>query len=448
MLDIKWIRENPEKFDEAMGHRSCEVKSVDILAIDEEKRKKTFLIQELQAKRNGFAKEIAGIKKFEQEVANKGLRGEISENPIEVIENQQKIAANRSLLDRIMHESGQVNKELQKLENDFTQDEKLREILIQIPNIPSSETPIGADENANVEIEKFGEPRKFSFTPKEHFEIGEKLGMLDFEQTALISGARFSTLSKGLARLERALSNFMLDVATEHGYTEVSPPNIVKSEAMFGSGQLPKFSEDAFVTTDDYWLIPTAEVSLVNFVAKKTLAESDLPLRFTAYTPCFRREAGSAGKDTRGMIRQHQFKKVELVSITTQEQSSDEHERMTNVACEILKRLNLPFRKLLLCTGDMGFCAQKTYDLEVWVPAQNKYREISSCSNCGDFQARRTNTKYKRDGKNIFVHTLNGSSLAVGRTIVAILENYQNEDGSVNVPEALISYMAGLKVIS
>ena len=239
----------------------------------------------------------------------------------------------------------------------------------------------------------------------------------------------------------------MLDVAAENGYTEISPPNIVKSEAMFGSGQLPKFSDDAFVTNDGYWLIPTAEVSLVNFVAKKTLAETDLPLRFTAYTPCFRREAGSAGKDTRGMIRQHQFKKVELVSITTAEGSNDEHEKMTNVACEILKRLQLPFRKLLLCTGDMGFCAQKTYDLEVWLPAQNKYREISSCSNCGDFQARRTQTKYKRDGKNYFVHTLNGSSLAVGRTIVAILENYQNADGSVNVPEALVGYMGGQKVI-
>lgn len=417
MLDIKWIRENPEKFDVAMGYRGLKIKAEDLLKIDEEKRKKTFLIQELQAKRNNFAKEIA---------------------------NAKRAGGNA---DALLEESKKTNVELSQLENDFTQDEKLHEILITLPNVPSVEVPVGADENHNIEVEKFGEPRQFSFTPKEHFEIGEKLGMLDFEQSSLISGARFSTLSKDLAKLERALSNFMLDVATENGYSEISPPNIVKSEAMFGSGQLPKFSEDAFVTTDGYWLIPTAEVSLVNFVAKKTLAENELPLRFTAYTPCFRREAGSAGKDTRGMIRQHQFKKVELVAITTAESSAAEHEKMTSVACEILKRLKLPFRKLLLCTGDMGFCSQKTYDLEVWLPGQNKYREISSCSNCGDFQARRTQTKYKKDGKNYFVHTLNGSSLAVGRTIVAILENYQNEDGSVNVPEVLIGYMNGAKVI-
>ena len=279
--------------------------------------------------------------------------------------------------------------------------------------------------------------------------MGEKLKMLDFEQSALMSGARFSTLSKGLARLERALSNFMLDVALENNYTEVSPPNLVKSDAMKFSGQLPKFAEEAFSTSDGYWLIPTAEVSLVNLVAKKTLQESELPLRFTAYTPCFRREAGSAGKDTRGMIRQHQFKKVELVSITTAEDSQAEHERMTNIACEILKRLELPYRKLLLCTGDMGFCAQKTYDLEVWFPAQEKYREISSCSNCGDFQGRRASIKYKtKDGKTNFAHTLNGSALAVGRTLIALIENYQNEDGSITVPEVLVTYMGGTKTIS
>ncbi len=417
MLDIKWIRENAEKFDAAMQARKASVKAADILAIDEEKRKKMFLIQELQAKRNNLAKEVANVKR----------------------------AGGNA--DALFEESKKTNIELQELENNAAQDQKLEELLAQIPNISSSETPVGVDENDNIEVEKFGTPRQFSFTPKDHVEIGEGLKMLDFEQSALISGARFSTLSAGLARLERALSNFMLDIALENGYTEFSPPNIVKSEAMYGSGQLPKFSEDAFVTTDGYWLIPTAEVSLVNFAAKKTFAETELPLRFTAYTPCFRREAGSAGKDTRGMIRQHQFKKVELVSITTAEQSAAEHERMTNVACEILKRLQLPFRKLLLCTGDMGFGAQKTYDLEVWLPAQNKYREISSCSNCGDFQARRTQTKYKKDGKNYFAHTLNGSALAVGRTIVAILENYQNVDGSVTVPEALVSYMGGQKTL-
>jgi seryl-tRNA synthetase len=264
-----------------------------------------------------------------------------------------------------------------------------------------------------------------------------------------MSGSRFSTLSGNLAKLERALSNFMLDVATEFGHGEVSPPNLVKSEAMLRSGQLPKFADEAFKTTNDYWLIPTAEVSLVNLSAKKTFKITELPLRFTAYTPCFRSEAGAAGKDTRGMIRQHQFKKVELVSITSSDKSDEEHERMINIACEILCRLKLPYRKVLLCTGDMGFCSSKTYDLEVWLPAQNKYREISSCSNCGDFQARRLEAKYKIPDtkKPILTHTLNGSALAVGRTIVAILENYQNSDGSVTIPEVLKNYLGGLEKI-
>jgi len=419
MLDIKWIRENPEKFDAAMQARSNKTKAAEILAFDEEKRKKTFLIQELQAKRNKFAQEIGAIKKSGGDAA------------------------------AIQEESKKTNVELAALENDFAIDEKLNELLSALPNIPHESTPVGKSEEENVEVEKFGTPRNFSFTPKAHDELGEKLKMLDFDQSALMSGARFSTLSGGLARLERGLSNFMLDVALENNYTEVSPPNLVKSDAMRFSGQLPKFAEEAFSTTDGYWLIPTAEVSLVNLVAKKTLNESELPLRFTAYTPCFRREAGSAGKDTRGMIRQHQFKKVELVAITTAEGSQAEHERMTNVACEILRRLELPFRKLLLCTGDMGFCAQKTYDLEVWFPAQGKYREISSCSNCGDFQARRGSIKYKtREGKSFFAHTLNGSALAVGRTLIAILENYQNEDGSIEVPQALVGYMGGVKTIS
>jgi seryl-tRNA synthetase len=419
MLDIKWIRENPEKFDAAMIARNNEIRAFELLKFDEEKRKKTFLIQELQAKRNKFAKDIAEIKKAGGDASS------------------------------FLEDSKKVNAELIAAENDFSIDEKLNEILATLPNIPHKSVPIGFDENDNVEIEKFGTPKKFSFTPKAHDDLGENLKMLDFDQSALMSGARFSTLSASLARMERALSNFMLDVAQENNYTEVSPPNLVKSNAMFNSGQLPKFAEDAFKTTDDYWLIPTAEVSLVNLVAKKTLVESDLPIRFTAYTPCFRREAGSAGKDTKGLIRQHQFKKVELVSIATPEQSESEHERMTNVACEILRRLELPFRKILLCNGDMGFCAQKTYDLEVWLPSQEKYREISSCSNCGDFQARRGSIKYKnKDGKNNFVHTLNGSALAVGRTLVAILENYQNEDGSINVPEVLVNYMNGVKKIS
>ena len=419
MLDIKWIRENPEKFDAAMVARANETRALELLASDEEKRKKTALIQELQAKRNKFAQEIAVVKKSGGDAA------------------------------ALLEDSKKVNQELAAAESDFSIDEKLNEILAAIPNIPLASAPVGKDENDNVEIEKSGSPKNFSFAPKAHDELGENLKMLDFDQSALMSGARFSTLSGGLARMERALSNFMLDVALENNYTEVSPPNLVKSDAMRFSGQLPKFSEEAFSTSDGYWLIPTAEVSLVNLVAKKTLQESELPIRFTAYTPCFRREAGSAGKDTKGLIRQHQFKKVELVSITTPEASEAEHERMTNVSCEILRRLELPFRKILLCTGDMGFCAQKTYDLEVWLPSQAKYREISSCSNCGDFQARRGAIKFKnKDGKSNFVHTLNGSALAVGRTLVAILENYQNEDGSINVPEVLVGYMGGVKVIS
>lgn len=421
MLDIKAIRENPKNFDDAMQKRGADFSSKIILELDEEKRKKTSLIQELQAKRNKIAQDVAVAKKSGQDAT------------------------------ALMEESKKINVELVAAESDFSVDEKLNSLLLTIPNIPDASVPTGKSEEENVEIEKVGTPKNFSFTPKSHDDLGVKLEMLDFDQSALMSGARFSTLSGGLARMERALSNFMLDVALENNYREISPPNLVKSDAMKFSGQLPKFAEEAFKTSDadPYWLIPTAEVSLVNLVAKKTLNEADLPMRFTAYTPCFRREAGSAGKDTRGMIRQHQFKKVELVSITTAEKSAEEHERMTGVSCEILRRLELPFRKILLCSGDMGFCANKTYDLEVWVPSQAKYREISSCSNCGDFQARRGAIKYKtKDGKTNFAHTLNGSALAVGRTLVAIMENYQNEDGSISVPKALISYMGGIEKIA
>jgi seryl-tRNA synthetase len=421
MLDIKAIRENPKNFDDAMQKRGADFSSKIILELDEEKRKKTSLIQELQAKRNKIAQDVAVAKKSGQDAT------------------------------ALMEESKKINVELVAAESDFSVDEKLNSLLLTIPNIPDASVPTGKSEEENVEIEKFGTPKNFSFTPKSHDDLGVKLEMLDFDQSALMSGARFSTLSGRLARMERALSNFMLDVALENNYREISPPNLVKSDAMKFSGQLPKFAEEAFKTSDadPYWLIPTAEVSLVNLVAKKTLNEADLPMRFTAYTPCFRREAGSAGKDTRGMIRQHQFKKVELVSITTAEKSAEEHERMTGVSCEILRRLELPFRKILLCSGDMGFCANKTYDLEVWVPSQAKYREISSCSNCGDFQARRGAIKYKtKDGKTNFAHTLNGSALAVGRTLVAIMENYQNEDGSISVPKALIGYMGGIEKIA
>ena len=417
MIDLKLIRENPQKFDDAMKSRGNPLRSEKILQLDEQNRQKIFSIQELQAKRNKIAQEIAIVKKNQGDATD------------------------------LLNESKKINSKLTTLEQDFTIDEELQEILLNIPNLPSNEVPIGIDENDNLEIEKYGETKVFDFQPKPHDELGEAPKMLDFEQSSLMSGARFSTLSADLARLERALANFMLDFALENGYTEISPPNLVKNEAMKFSGQLPKFSEEAFVTTDGYWLIPTSEVSLVNLVAKKTLTNLDLPIRFTALTPCFRREAGSAGRDTRGMIRQHQFKKVELVSITSQEQSNQEHERMTNIACQILQKLELPYRKILLCTGDMGFCSQKTYDIEVWMPSQNKYREISSCSNCGDFQARRASIKYKNsEGKNVFAHTLNGSSLAVGRTLVAILENYQNFDGSINIPEILQMQM-GKKII-
>jgi len=419
MIDIKFIRENLHDFNLAMQSRGLKIDSQKILELDENKRKKTQLIQDLQAKRNKLAQDIAILKR------------------------------NNSDATALMEESKNINLQLTNEEQDFTLDKELQDILLNIPNIPASDVKVGLNENDNVEIEKFGEPQKFNFAPKSHDELGEALKMLDFEQSAQMSGARFSSLSGDLARLERALSNFMLDTAINYGYQEISPPNLVKSVAMKFSGQLPKFSEEAFVTTDGYWLIPTAEVSLVNLVAKKTLNENQLPIRLTAYTPCYRREAGSAGKDTKGMIRQHQFKKVELVSITTQEDSVNEHERMTNIACEILQKLKLPYRKILLCTGDMGFCSQKTYDIEVWMPSQNKYREISSCSNCGDFQSRRAMIKYKnKDGKTFFAHTLNGSSLAVGRTLVAILENYQNADGSINIPEVLQEQMSSKKKIS
>ena len=418
MLDIKWIRENPTAFDEAMQNCNQEIRSKEVLELDEKSRKIITQIQELQSERNSLISQIANLKKNGEDVI--------------LLVEQSKI----------------INSKIKELEDNSNQE--LDNLLLQIHNIPSPEVPIGKDEQDNKEIEKWGEIPHFNFAPKQHFEIGESLGMLDFEQSALMSGSRFSTLSGNLAKLERALSNFMLDIACEFDYAEISPPNLVKSDAMLRSGQLPKFAEEAFKTTNDYWLIPTAEVSLVNLVAKKTLDEKELPLRFVASTPCFRSEAGAAGKDTKGLIRQHQFKKVELVSIATQKDSEEEHQRMTNIACEILRRLKLPHRKILLCTGDMGFCSQKTYDIEVWLPGQNQYREISSCSNCGDFQARRLEAKYKSPNskKPLLVHTLNGSALAIGRTIVAILENYQNEDGSVNVPDVLINYCGGIEKLT
>ena len=420
MINLQYICQNPQNFDLAMKNRGSNFSAQQIIDLNQKRKQQIQLIQDWQAKKNSIVNNIA-IAKKEQ--------------------NQQEA-------NTLSEEVKSINQQLKILQEQNNAELELENLLLQIPNLPQNDVPIGASEEQNMVVETFGKIREFNFTPLAHDEIGKNLKMLDFEQSASMSGARFSTLTGYLANLERALANFMLDIALSHGYCEVSPPNLVKSEAMLRAGQLPKFADEAFKTVDDYWLIPTSEVSLVNLVANKTLDAKQLPLRFTAYTPCFRQEAGAAGKDTKGMIRQHQFKKVELVSIATAENSQQEHIKMTEVASLVLQKLGLPFRKILLCTGDMGFCSQKTYDLEVWLPSQNKYREISSCSNCGDFQARRANIKYKQNNQSFFAHTLNGSSLAVGRTLVAILENYQNSDCSVDVPEALQSYLQGLKKIT
>ncbi len=421
MHDIKWIRENTSEFDVALKKRGIESISEQIISLDESKRQLITLIQKLQHARKEKAALIA-------------KHGNINNPELKVLKR----------------DAGHIKDKLTELESKLNSEVELEKLLSSMPNIPSISVPVGKDENANIEVRKWGEVPKFNFAVKAHYELGEKLQMMDFEQTAKISGSRFVTLKAGLAKMERALANFMLDVHTNNfGYMEVSPPLLVRDDAMFGAGQLPKFAEDSFVTTDGHRLIPTAEVSLVNLVADSVIEAEKLPLRFAAFTPCFRSEAGAAGKDTRGMIRQHQFSKVELVSITTPDLSEDEHERMTGVAEEILKLLELPYRVMLLCTGDMGFTAQKTYDLEVWLPSQNKYREISSCSNCGDFQARRLKARYINNStreKNL-VHTLNGSALAVGRTIVAILENYQQADGAIRIPKVLVPYMGGIEIL-
>jgi seryl-tRNA synthetase len=422
MHDLKAIRDNPEAFDRGLRRRGLEPLSPMLLAIDSERRAEMTRAQELQAERNRLSKDIGGIK------AKGGDASEI----------MAKLASSKE--DQAAAEAGAA--ELER---------ELNAMLATIPNLPSDDVPDGPDETANVEIRKWGTPREFAFKPKEHFEIGEGLGQMDFDGAAKISGARFVVLYDGLARLERALGSFMLDLHTrQYGYREVRPPYLVRDNALFGTGQLPKFADDLFRTTSDHWLIPTAEVPLTNLVAGEILDEDTLPRRFTALTPSFRAEAGAAGKDTRGMIRQHQFEKVELVSIAHPDNSTEEHERMTACAEEVLKRLGLPYRVVVLCTGDMGFSARKTYDIEVWLPGQGRYREISSCSNCGDFQARRMNARFKAKGEKgtRFVHTLNGSALAVGRTLIAILENYQEADGSVRVPDALRTYMGGAETIA
>ncbi len=464
MHDIRFIRESPAAFDRGLKRRGLAPEAERLIALDERRREKILALETAQARRNAASKEIGEAKRNRDDAKANALLREVAalKDSIPALEAQEKAAS-----------------------------KALDDALAQIPNLPLDEVPDGRDEKDNVEHHRFGAKRDDAFTPKQHFELGEALGLMDFETAAKLSGARFVVLKKGLARLERALGQFMLDVHTsEHGYAEVAPPLLVRDEVMFGTAQLPKFADDQFIATrtetkahqlrrlaeeyqnatnkpgsfelerhlasfdlvdrtTEYWLIPTAEVPLTNLVRDSILDEAELPLRVTACTPCFRAEAGAAGKDTRGMIRQHQFTKVELVSVTTPEQSKDEHERMLACAEEVLRRLDLHYRVVTLCTGDMGFAAQKTYDIEVWLPGQNAYREISSCSVCGEFQARRMNARYRtREGRQVrHVHTLNGSGVAVGRALIAVMETYQQENGSIAVPAVLQNYMGGLKTI-
>jgi len=418
MYDIKWIRENPADFDAGLKRRGLEPLSEGLIALDTRRRAAQTEAQSLQSERNTLSKEIGKAKSQGQDASD------------------------------VIARVGEMKARLGELENEQKEAETALDSALEfIPNQPAEEVPEGADEHANVEVRRSGDKPAFDFEPKQHFELGEALGQMDFETAAKLSGARFVLLSGQLARLERALAQFMLDIHTgEFDYTEVSPPVLVRDHVLYGTGQLPKFAEDQYQTQEGMWLIPTAEVPLTNIAAGEVIEESYLPRRYTAHTLCFRSEAGAAGKDTRGMLRQHQFAKVELVSVTHPDRSEAEHERMTACAEEILKRLGIHYRLMLLSTGDMGFGARKTYDLEAWLPGQDTYREISSCSNCGDFQARRMNARFKSGGEKgtRFVHTLNGSGLAVGRTLIAVMENYQQADGSIVIPQALRSYMGGL----
>ncbi|MBQ3565167.1 MAG: serine--tRNA ligase [Alphaproteobacteria bacterium] len=418
MHDIKWISENPGLFDTALCNRNLSPKADEILKIDQEKRAVTSKLQQMQSRRNEIASLIASAKQKQQDTSE--LEKESSDIKLSISQSEETAS---------------------KL------DAQLNDILSTLPNIPLADVPVGKDETANVCIRRVGEPRVFSFQPKRHYELGENLGLIDFAAAAKISGSRFTILKGAIARMERALKDFMLDSHREFGYEEISVPFLVKPESMFGTGQLPKFKEDSFCTTDNKWLIPTAEVPLTNLVREEVVPVEKLPMRVTAYSACFRSEAGSAGRDTRGMIRNHQFSKVELVSIVHPDQGEVELERMTDVAETILQKLELPYRVMLLSTGDMGFSARKTYDLEVWLPGEDTYREISSCSLCGQFQARRMGARYKGKDSKGYVSTLNGSGLAIGRTIVAILENYQQEDGSIKIPKALVPYMGGIEEI-
>ncbi|MBN9471284.1 MAG: serine--tRNA ligase [Bosea sp.] len=427
MYDIKWIRENAEAFDRGLKRRGLEPLSSSLLALDDTRRAAIAKAQAAQERRNALSKEIGKAMGAKDLALAEKLKAEVAalKDAGPALEAEERAAV-----------------------------EALSEQLAAIPNQPHEDVPEGADEHGNVEHSRHGEKPEQGGKrligvnqPKEHYELGEALGQMDFEKAAKLSGSRFVVLDRQIARLNRAIGQFMLDThVEEHGYTEVNPPLMVRDDAMFGTAQLPKFRDDQFRAGEDHWLIPTAEVPLTNLVRESILSEEELPRRFTALTPCFRAEAGSAGRDTRGMLRQHQFEKVELVSITAPEKSREEHERMLACAEAVLKKLDLHYRVMTLCTGDMGFASQKTYDIEVWLPGQKTYREISSCSVCGDFQARRMNARYKtKDGKGpFFVHTLNGSGTAVGRALIAVMENYQNADGSITVPEALVPYMRGV----
>lgn len=424
MLDIKWIRENPEALDLALTRRGAAPLADRLVALDESRRLNLQKLQDMQSRRNAASKQIGMALRDKDTDRAERLKAEVAG-----LKEQMTAAEDESR----------------------GLDEALEEALSSIPNLPFDDVPVGADEASNREERRVGEKPGWNHPARQHFDIGEALGLMDFEAAARLSGSRFTVLKGALARLERALGQFMLDMHTgEHGYQEVMPPLLVRDAAVFGTGQLPKFAEDLFRTTDGLWMIPTAEVPLTNLVREQILDHTDLPLRFAALTPCFRSEAGSAGRDTRGMLRQHQFMKCELVSITDAEGSLDELERMTACAEAILKRLGLHYRVMTLSTGDMGFSARKTYDIEVWLPGQATYREISSCSVCGDFQARRMNARYRPgDGKGTrFVHTLNGSGVAVGRALIAVLETYLNGDGSVTVPDVLRPYMGGLERIA
>ncbi len=423
MFDIRWIRENADAFDAGLALRGTEPHAVRLIELDEARRTHLQKLQDAQSRRNSASKEIG----------------------------QAMGAGDTDKAEALKAEVGALKGVIQSGEEEERRiDEELNAILCTLPNLPLDEVPAGKDEADNVEVRRVGDVKPLGFDAKQHFEIGEALGLMDFETAAKMSGARFTVLKGGLARLERAIGQFMLDMqTTEHGYTEVNPPLLVRDEALFGTGQLPKFADDLFHTTDERWLIPTSEVPLTNLVRERILETDELPIRVTALTPCFRAEAGAAGRDTRGMIRQHQFWKVEMVSVTAPETSRDELNRMTGCAEEVLKRLGLPYRVMSLCAGDMGFGAQMTYDIEVWLPGQDAYREISSCSVCGDFQARRMNARVREEaGKGTrFVHTLNGSGLAVGRTLIAVMENYQQADGTIAIPEALKTYMGGIDAI-